>query len=573
MPPTEPTPAGKPDARRKSGRARKVKSLKNDLPPEVLSATGMGQEGKMPPGWNPSDDSEDDYNPAKEKAAKKGRKRDKDDDSEEEDRPRKSRVTPGRRPKGPVSAPSKASPAPMMAKVKAEPEASDSCVLCGERLRRTAAGNTSDLRFHYARHYFQAGSFSKIAVADPADMLPGKLLPGDLTGLVYKYKCTLQPCTQRQLGYRELAMHLATQHQKLKEVMAVDPRPGVAGVLALLYPDQPEKPAPGQVRVKQEKDLVMKKSVVTASSPAIEMDNSEDEDDPTVSPPAATVPVTISAKLAAMVKKELPTGPVIHKVHSCLVCDTKEGRNLSHGSALTEHYAVCFYNHGKFVGIVDPGPANMDQKGKPKDEYGVKYRYRCSVPGCTARCQAKAVGFKEFAIHSGREHHMVEKVMAVEQAHYPGLAEVLAAVKETRARDGKELEDLPPVLEEEVHKCLLCNGIDRKTGKDDREAKELSLAKGKVQQARYHYAGCYYDSGVYLKLYPPGEANTDKDGKAIDIMGKDFHYSCTEPHCTNKRKMGYKEFSIHNSVEHNGLERVMREDERKEIRDLAVKFL
>ena len=49
--------------------------------------------------------------------------------------------------------------------------------------------------------------------------MPGAKLPRDLVGKVHKYTCQLQPCTKRKQGYRELVLHLATQHQKLKEVM------------------------------------------------------------------------------------------------------------------------------------------------------------------------------------------------------------------------------------------------------------------------------------------------------------------------------------------------------------------
>merc|ERR1719452_240575 len=48
----------------------------------------------MPPGYNPSDDSEDEYTPVAKKAK---RKDDSDFDSEEESRPKKSRR--GRKPK------------------------------------------------------------------------------------------------------------------------------------------------------------------------------------------------------------------------------------------------------------------------------------------------------------------------------------------------------------------------------------------------------------------------------------------------------------------------------------------
>ena len=126
------------------------------------------------------------------------------------------------------------------------------------------------IRFHLAsEHYFPEGRFKDLAPAKAEDMVPGALLPKDLMGKVHKYTCHLQPCTKRKQGYKELVLHLATQHHKLKEVMALDSRPGVAAMLAHLYPEEEEqKPA---VKVKQEKEKFT----------AMETDNSEDVDDPT----------------------------------------------------------------------------------------------------------------------------------------------------------------------------------------------------------------------------------------------------------------------------------------------------
>ena len=71
----------------------------DDLPQEVLAMTGMVEEQKMPEGWNPSDDSEDDYAPIVQ-VKNKGRRRRKsedDSDSEEEFREKKMKVSHGRR--------------------------------------------------------------------------------------------------------------------------------------------------------------------------------------------------------------------------------------------------------------------------------------------------------------------------------------------------------------------------------------------------------------------------------------------------------------------------------------------
>ena len=114
--------------------------------------------------------------------------------------------------------------------VKTEDETVDSCVLCDKLIIQPGRLHTS-LRFHYAKeHYFPEGAFRAFYPK------------GART-------CPFQPCTERLMKMdMELALHVATQHQKLREVMERDGREGVAGVLALLYPQ--EVPV---ARVKQEK--------------------------------------------------------------------------------------------------------------------------------------------------------------------------------------------------------------------------------------------------------------------------------------------------------------------------------
>ena len=122
------------------------------------------------------------------------------------------------------------------------------------------------LRFHLAsEHYFPEGGFKDLAPAKAEDLMPGAKLPRDLVGKVHKYTCNLQPCTKRKQGYRELVLHLATQHQKLKEVMAMDRRPGVAALMAHLYPiEEEQKP---EVKVKQEKLKVPNPPFPTTKNP------------------------------------------------------------------------------------------------------------------------------------------------------------------------------------------------------------------------------------------------------------------------------------------------------------------
>ena len=82
----------------------------------------------MPEGWNPSDDSEDDYRP------EKGSRKREEDDSEEEMKPKKSRRTPRRAPGTPGGPRSAAK-----ATVKAEREGKvvDVCFICKKEVMIT----------------------------------------------------------------------------------------------------------------------------------------------------------------------------------------------------------------------------------------------------------------------------------------------------------------------------------------------------------------------------------------------------------------------------------------------------
>ena len=65
------------------------------------------------------------------------------------------------------------------------------------------------------------------------------------------------------------------------------------------------------------------------------------------------------------------------------------------------------------------------------DEYGRKFRPR-SIP------KAKQVGFKEWAIHAGVAHHLVEKEMEEEAEKTPAMKEVVAEVAKIRKEAGVE---------------------------------------------------------------------------------------------------------------------------------------
>merc|ERR1719228_81108 len=292
-----------------------------------------------------------------------------------------------------------------------------------------------------------------------------------------------------------------------------------------------------RVKVEQEQRLI------SAAKPSRE---EEDVDDPLssfdgVSPPRISKPM----KMEEPVRENSPPlpPPKFARVHNCLVCRgqgraNKEGRNLNFADGLQDtkyHYAVCYYNVGAFMEFVDPGDINKGVNGQALEEFGMKYKYKCPFVTCsrnTGRGAGKLMGYKEYSIHCGVAHNLLEKAMAIDDRE--GIEDVMAALKYARKKEGVALEDMPPVQVEEVHTCLVCQG-------ETKDGKNLSFHSSKRLQLRYHYASCFYDSGIYLARYPPGDQNVDAEGKPRDILGRDMKYSCEVGGCTIKRKMGYKE--------------------------------
>jgi len=267
-------------------------------------------------------------------------------------------------------------------------------------------------------------------------------------------------------------------------------------------------------------------------------------------------------------------------MHDCVICDKKDGRNLklsSDGIAdLKYHYAVCYYEDdgvNRYRPYMDPGKLNMNSDGTIVEEYGGRFKYQCPFKDCAKnKAREKKMGFKEFCIHCGVTHHLVERVMEEDvESGRAQLGAVLSAL--ARERGDTAVLEIPSVPVEEVHTCFICGGKDRMTGRDDKEARYLSLTEEQgINRTRYHYAQCLFDTGVYQPKYPPGPENTDSSGGVKDLLGREIKYSCRIPGCSQKRMMGYKEFCIHMGNEHGGLEEVLSEDSRQEVRDIVPRI-
>jgi len=588
---------------RKSSRSKKGNtSLVNDLPADIVRSMGGDHDVKMPPGYNPSDDSEDDYKPSS--VSKKTKRDESDVDSDEGDRIKKSkkqrRSTPGRtssRRKPAAVTPKLSSgvkspnltqssvlaPTPTaspLLKVKSETGKKDeeetiTCIWCKEVV--TLSNNA---RFHYSVHFYAENAF--LSFIKPEDLKNGKAQ--DESGKIFKYTCPYEGCTKRKMGYKEICVHLSTAHQILKQLMMKDKRPGMKEAAEKFYP--PVEPLSPLLKVKQEK--VSSDSVPLAPQRTEVYDNSEDVDDP--GEPAATSPalnkVTASIPVNGMKtrQQDLPktswvkserrmVGPMADKIHHCVLCNgpgkmNKEGRNLNLGTGLHDlkyHYAVCLYDEGGLVAYMDHGQGEGKQM-KDLEEFGTKFKYKCPFIDCERnQGRTRPIGYKEYAIHCAVWHHQIERWMFAERERRPGLKEVYDAVVSAREKDGVKLEEMPEVIVEEMHICLLCQG-------EDKDGRNLSFEGARLFSLRYHYAACYYEEGVYLTKYSPGPNNMTEEGQPKDELGMEVKYKCQERGCTVKRNMGYKEYAIHMSNEHGGLEEVIKQDRRPEIRDLFDKI-
>ena len=250
---------------------------------------------------------------------------------------------------------------------------------------------------------------------------------------------------------------------------------------------------------------------------------------------------------------------------NCFMCEEKNGRKMSGQQDIKYHMSVCAYDTGEFLKYVPHHQGADKEKTSDLEEMGNLWRYKCPFEGCdynTAR--AKSIGYKQFAIHSGMMHGVLERW--AENNGLEGARELYNTLKGWREAEGKELPEMPEVKVEQIHTCYICEGADK-------EGKNLSLAPEKIYSLRYHYASCLYDSGVYYGMYDPSEENKNPDGSPKDPKGT-YTYNCKETACSKrKRKMGYKEFAIHQANEHKGLEQVLMNHQDERVRNLIPKLV
>jgi len=140
----------------------------------------------------------------------------------------------------------------------------------------------------------------------------------------------------------------------------------------------------------------------------------------------------------------------VEQIHNCVICNgkfpdgkvDKEAINLSFRQIkkLKEHYAKCLYAEGKLRKWVEPESGNTDATGKVKDEFGVSYKYTCSVKGCWKAKKKAEVGYKEIALHNCAEHGVLELIL--EEETRPKLISLLEKIKLAKQQEIEETKPL-----------------------------------------------------------------------------------------------------------------------------------
>ena len=607
------------DAQVSTSRRRSSRSLV-----KVTSITKFDEDNgevRMPEGYNPSDDSEEEYvPPSKNKKinllsrSKRGRKED-DSDSDDEGSgtpmkklkgkklnesktPRRTANKPmvkeekssilkyvSTKPSGsPLNINKSSSDKSQSLEAKEEFRSGDKCPLCNEKL--TIEGDEAGSgRLHLAIHYYDQNKYAEenILVPDDADE-EGR--PQNDMARKYSCKYVQHGCKRRPMGYKEACAHLATQHQLLKQLLDKDSNKKMNIISRILYGGEKEEPKPS-VAVKKEKVVVVAPPPAARRGPGpynqaarLREEAEDDPDDPEVAapPPApAPAPKVVAPSPAARrgprprARQVQPAAPVqannaasvsVDKIMNCPLCNEKDGKNLS-SNDLRYHVSLCVYAKSGFFEFLPHNQGENKVKREDVEEYRTLFKYYCPYEDCDKYNSRRPMGYKEFSIHMGSTHGVLERWS---QKNCPEVYEVLKSHREER---GEELPEIKQYQIEEAHICLLCKGGD------DKEGFNLGFQPEKIRSTRFHYSSCLYNSEYNVRifaLYSPKKNNKDDEGRPRDIKGTEVKYKCLEKGCTNKRNMGCKEYVIHSCNEHGGLEKILDQHENEELRKVVKKM-
>ena len=125
---------------------------------------------------------------------------------------------------------------------------------------------------------------------------------------------------------------------------------------------------------------------------------------------------------------------------------------------------------------------------------------------------------------------------------------------------------VPPVTIEEIHTCLLCNGIT-KEGKERKDAKNLEMMQCVTLN---HYATCLYEQEDGLKFYEETyPILVDVESPSITT---EYQFYCPDEGCKRSKRLqggvGYKQYVTHQALYHGGLELYMETRVMKNIQRL-----
>ena len=315
------------------------------------------------------------------------------------------------------------------------------CPMCNEPLKYVE--DSAGCRFHLSIHYYDQNKFSTKGILTPSDPdADGKAV--DDKGKVVKYTCKHAGCTRRKMGYKEMCVHLATQHQELRQLLRSDDNQDMKKLGFLLYEDEMDE-NPVKLTVKKENvDINLSE----------ESENSEDVDNPddtSTFPPSANVVTETLVPLpdrreprsrASQVPAVAVLGVVkaassttstaavrVDKLINCPLCKDKEGKNLASSTdlkytsiisqfALTGKHIIflllfyysiylvdsvlitCF-STGGFIKFLDPKQRTdknkrLDEQLLELEEFGKLYKYKCPFENCDKNMgnRNKPIGYK-----------------------------------------------------------------------------------------------------------------------------------------------------------------------------------
>jgi len=243
---------------------------------------------------------------------------------------------------------------------------------------------------------------------------------------------------------------------------------------------------------------------------------------------------------------------------------------------VTEHYKLCLYKLGRLQTIAPPQSINSNAEGEAIDEMGRKFLYKCKVPDCErARRGAKSTPYKEYVFHCYQSHGLMKLALEDSMENTNNLETkqkfrklISAVVKPEEKLDQLALAIISEPRVEEIHTCLLCEGIDRETKRENKEAKIL---KYNICITRNHYATCLSqteEGRIFFETTFPTSLDPSMPVKI----------KCEGPRCkANKRfREGFtslKLFYNHMALYHGFLERYMRNHENEEVRELEQRLL